>query len=87
MEQIKNLGDRRQIGHCVYCVDPTETKEDAPSKIFLDHHTLRIYRQSYPNFLIGNGIRFVVSEYLWCEVLWNDDFRTAEANRLSSRLS
>jgi hypothetical protein len=36
MQQIKNLGDRRQTETCLYCGGSTETREHAPSRIFVD---------------------------------------------------
>lgn len=36
MEKLRNYGDRRQTGFCVHCGGSTETKDHAPSKIFLD---------------------------------------------------
>jgi hypothetical protein len=36
MEKLSNFGDRRQTGFCVHCGGSTETKDHAPSKIFLD---------------------------------------------------
>jgi hypothetical protein len=36
MDQISNLGDRRQIGFCCYCGRSTETRDHVPSKVFLD---------------------------------------------------
>jgi len=36
MEKLSNFGDRRQTGFCVHCGGPTETKDHAPSKVFLD---------------------------------------------------
>lgn len=36
MRQITNLGDQRQISHCVYCGGKTETREHVPSRVFLD---------------------------------------------------
>ena len=36
MEKLPNFGDRRQTGFCVHCGGSTETKDHAPSRIFLD---------------------------------------------------
>ena len=36
MEQLRNLGDERQTGFCVYCGSTTETRDHVPSKVFLD---------------------------------------------------
>lgn len=36
MEKLQNYGDNRQVGFCVHCGGSTETKDHAPSKIFLD---------------------------------------------------
>ena len=36
MEQVHNLGDPRLTGYCVYCGGPAETRDHAPSKVFLD---------------------------------------------------
>lgn len=36
MEQLLNLGDRRQTGFCCYCGKNTETRDHVPSKVFLD---------------------------------------------------
>lgn len=36
MRQIKNLGDKRQTQHCLYCGGRTETREHIPPKVFLD---------------------------------------------------
>ena len=34
---VENFGDVRQTQFCVHCGGPTETKDHAPSKVFLDH--------------------------------------------------
>ncbi len=36
MKKIANFGDVRQTGFCVHCDGPTETKDHAPPKVFLD---------------------------------------------------
>lgn len=36
MRQLKNFGDARQTTLCVHCGGPTETRDHAPSKVFLD---------------------------------------------------
>lgn len=36
MRQIKNFGDERNKGRCVYCGGPNETRDHAPSRAFLD---------------------------------------------------
>ena len=36
MKQFPNLGDQRQQNYCVHCGGSTETRDHAPSKIFLD---------------------------------------------------
>jgi len=36
MDQLPNYGDRRQTGFCAYCGGSTETRDHAPSRIFLD---------------------------------------------------
>lgn len=36
MEQLLNLGDKRQTGFCCYCGRGTETRDHVPSKVFLD---------------------------------------------------
>jgi hypothetical protein len=34
--KLPNYGDRRQYGFCVHCGGPTQSKDHAPSKVFLD---------------------------------------------------
>jgi hypothetical protein len=36
MEQLRNFGDERNTGFCVHCRGPAETRDHAPSKVFLD---------------------------------------------------
>lgn len=36
MAKVTNFGDVRQTHFCVHCGGPTETKDHAPSKVFLD---------------------------------------------------
>ena len=36
MEQIRNFGDKRQLGWCIYCGAKTESRDHVPSKVFLD---------------------------------------------------
>lgn len=36
MEQLRNLGDERQMAVCVYCGGYTETRDHVPSRVFLD---------------------------------------------------
>lgn len=36
MEQLRNLGDERQLEFCVHCGGATETRDHVPSRIFLD---------------------------------------------------
>lgn len=36
MERLPNYGDSRQSGFCVHCGGTTETRDHAPSKVFLD---------------------------------------------------
>lgn len=36
IRKIENFGDVRQTNFCVHCGGPTETKDHAPSKVFLD---------------------------------------------------
>lgn len=36
MKQLRNYGDERQTGFCVHCGGSTETRDHAPSRIFLD---------------------------------------------------
>lgn len=36
MDNLNNYGDARQSGFCVHCGGPTETRDHAPSKVFLD---------------------------------------------------
>ena len=36
MRKVPNFGDDRQKGFCVHCGGPAQTKDHAPSKVFLD---------------------------------------------------
>jgi hypothetical protein len=36
VEQIPNYGDRRNLGWCIYCGGPAETRDHVPSRILLD---------------------------------------------------
>ena len=36
MDNLRNFGDQRMQGFCVHCGGPPETRDHAPSKIFLD---------------------------------------------------
>ena len=36
MEQLRNLGDERQVFWCVYCGKGTETRDHIPPKVFMD---------------------------------------------------
>lgn len=36
MEKLENYGDERQKGFCVHCGGQTQSKDHAPSKVFLD---------------------------------------------------
>lgn len=36
MQQIPNFGDERNKGWCVFCGGPQETRDHAPSRVFLD---------------------------------------------------
>lgn len=36
MDQLRNFADERNTGFCVHCRGPSETRDHAPSKVFLD---------------------------------------------------
>lgn len=36
MQQVPDCGDERNKGWCVFCGDPTETRDHAPSRVLLD---------------------------------------------------
>jgi len=89
MEQLINLGDRRQTGFCCYCGRGTETRDHVPSKVFLD--------EPYPSNLpvafacqSCNESFSLDEEYLACliecVVCGTVDYKSVERKKISSIL-
>ncbi|MFA6635665.1 MAG: hypothetical protein WCV56_00945 [Candidatus Omnitrophota bacterium] len=89
MEQLLNLGDRRQSGFCCHCGKGTETRDHVPSKVFLD--------KPYPaNLSVAfacqscNESFSLDEEYLACliecVVCGTIDYNAIERKRISSIL-
>lgn len=91
MENIRNYGDFRQRGFCVYCGGPSETMDHAPAKVFLDEP----YPDQLPCVEACNPCNNGVSddeEYVACIVecvrvgsAENDDIERPKVRRILDR--
>lgn len=67
MAKVTNFGDVRQTYFCVHCGGPTETKDHAPSKVFLDE-PYPLTRPTLPSCEECNNAFSDDEEYVSCFV-------------------